>query len=244
MANGAGAGLIQHAGQIDGAYIDRSRNDLIRQAIRNGSTHIMFLDQDMIIPDHTLRRLLSHGVPYVGGSYWGKDDYFTPVSFHLDPFRRIYELEDCPTVETQAGGVGELDCWCGKADDHLHKVGGMGMGCTLLSTQMLQEMADYFSDNECPCRSPFCEPERWFSTMETGEDIHLAMRAKEMGIDRLLDGFVQCGHLRTQQVTRQHYEWAKQNAPRCGLCERVAFWKPEDEEEADKATRCWEHRDQ
>ncbi len=59
MANGAAAGFIQHAGEIEGAYIDRARNDLIRQAIANDSTHLMFVDQDMILPESLVKLLLA-----------------------------------------------------------------------------------------------------------------------------------------------------------------------------------------
>lgn len=258
IGNGVANGLVNNLGEIDGAYIDRARNDLVRQAMGNGSTHLMFVDQDMILPEGAINRLISHDADFVAGSYWGKDDFFTPVSFHLDPFRRIYELEECdvyPPGEKATLPEGILDCWCGKPDDHLHSIGGPGMGCTLLSVAMLNRVEEHYRTHACPCGSPYCTPDRWFSSMETGEDIHLAMRCDELGIPRLLDGFVNCGHVRNQIVTRQHYEWAKKNAPRCtsptitrgglsGTCGRVAFWHVGDDDEAEKATLCWEHRPQ
>ncbi len=228
IGNGVAAGLIHHLGEVDGAYIDRSRNDLVRQAIANDSTHLFFVDQDMIIPEGTLQRLVAHKAPIVGGSYFGKDDFFTPVAFHLDPFRRIYELEECPIVASDVEvPEGILDCWCGKPDGHLHSVGGTGMGCTLISIKLLKKIETHFQD------------ERWFSSKETGEDIHLALRCRDLGVERLLDGFVQCGHVRNQIVTRQHYDWAKLNAPRCSTegCGRVAFWKVK------KTERCWVHKE-
>lgn len=253
IGNSVSEGLIAHIGQIDGAYLDRARNDLIRQAIANDSTHVMFVDQDVILPPITLKRLLSHNVDYVGGSYWGKDDFYTPVSFHLDPFHRIYELDECPKVASESDPIENASCWCGPEDvegehwkDHLHEVGGIGMGCTLLSVKMLKDMATYYDTVPCPCGSPNCTPERWFSTMETGEDIHLAMRAQDMGISRYLDGFVQAGHARTHLVARQNYEWASRNAPHCTIpnCTRVAFWDVSDADSAERAVRCFEHREE
>lgn len=230
---GVSQGLIHHLGEVEGAYIDRARNDLVRQALNNDSTHVLFVDQDMVIPEGSLKRLVQHDVPIVGGSYWGKDDYFTPVSFHLDPFRRIYELEDCPVAPTEAElPEGVADCWCGKPDDHLHSIGGTGMGCTLITTELFRQVRDHFGD------------EMWFSSKETGEDIHFCTRVHEIGIDVYLDGFVQCGHVRNQMVTRQHYDWARENAPKCGYpgCKRVAYWHVGDDEKAVEAKRCWVHK--
>jgi hypothetical protein len=230
----SGATWISRLGQVDGAYIDRSRNDLVRQALANDATHLMFIDQDMIIPENALNRLLLHGVPIVGGSYWGKDDWFTPVAFHLDPFDRIYELEDCESVPSSVPlPEGVDDCWCGKPDPHLHKVGGTGMGCTLIQTQVFLDMREHFED------------ELWFSSKETGEDVHFATRAKEMGLDRFLDGFIQCGHVRHHMVTRGNYYWARQSAPKCGIegCERTARWDVREPEAAESADRCRIHRD-
>jgi hypothetical protein len=235
VGNGVAAGLIHHLGEVEGAYIDRARNDLVRQAMAGDATHIMFVDQDMVLPQGALQRLLRHQVPFVGGSYWGKDDLFTPVSFHLDPFRRIYELEDCPIVPTEAGGLpdGIFDCWCGKPDDHLHQVGGVGMGCTLIAVSLLKKIERHFTKHKCPCGYERCDSQRWFSTKETGEDIHFAIRAREVGVDALLDGFIQCGHVRNQIVTRQHYDWARKHAPKCKIrgCGRLALWQSGDHDQ-------------
>lgn len=234
IGNGVAMGLVQNIGEVDGAYIDRSRNDLVRQALTNGSTHVMFVDQDMIIPEGALQRLVDQRAPYVAGIYFGKDDFFTPVAFHLDPFRRIYELEDCPSTKSKAKlPKGVLDCVCGVKKNHVHSVGGAGMGCTLISTKLFKQVDAHFKD------------ERWFSSKDTGEDIHFALRCKEIGVDRLLDGFVQCGHVRNQIVTRQHYDWARQSAPVCMVedCTRTAFWDVSDADTAEKAERCWLHKE-
>lgn len=233
IGNGVAAGVIHWLGQIEGAYIDRARNDLVRQAIANDATHVLFVDQDMVLPEGLLPRLLAHQVGIVGGSYWGKDSYRTPVSFHLDPFHRIYELEDCPAIDTPAALPVELEatCWCGKPGNHIHSVGGTGMGCTLIEISLLKMVDEKYQD------------QKWFSTLETGEDIHLAERIASLGIARYLDGFVQCGHVATQIIKRDDYEWVKKNAPRCVVCGRVAFWHQSDEvEEGTESRYCWEHR--
>lgn len=225
IGNGVARGAVTNIGVIEGAYIDRARNDLVRQALKNRSTHVMFVDQDMILPDNCLERLVAHKVHYVGGIYFGKDDLFTPVAYHLDPFHRIVEVEDTDYVPSSVElPEGLHPCLCGKPDPHLHSVGGLGMGCTLVTTALFRAIRDHFGD------------ELWFSSKETGEDIHFAMRCKEVGVERFLDGFVQCGHIRNQLVTQQHHEWAKQNARRCS-CGRVACYT------VGKEDVCFEHRE-
>lgn len=202
-AHGVAKGFIHHIGTSIGAYIDRARNDIVRQALGNKSTHLMFVDQDMILPELALTRLLSHNKPCVGGLYFGKDDLFTPVAFNLQPsFSRVYDLTDNEAVYSR-GWLPEdqgdtLKCTCEKPDDHLHKVGGTGMGCTLVKMALFRQMKKHFGD------------ELWFSSRETGEDVHFASRCAEMGIDLYLDGFIQCGHVRDHLVTAQNYLWVKE----------------------------------
>lgn len=205
IAHGVANGYVHHIGSSVGAYIDRARNEIVRQALGNGSTHLMFLDQDMVIPEMALTRLLSHKKPVVGGIYFGKDDLFTPVVFKVDPFSRphdVKEYEIAPVSRTSwmpdSGDQEPLKCICGKPDDHLHKVGGTGMGCTLISVSLLRKMKKEFGD------------ETWFSSKECGEDVHFANRCHEMGIPFFMDGVVQCGHIRDQLVSPQHYTWARE----------------------------------
>lgn len=203
IAHGVANGYVHNIGSCIGAYIDRARNDIVRQALSNKSTHLFFVDQDMVLPEMALTRLLSHKRDVVGGLYFGKDDLFTPVAFNFDgpAFRRVYDLADDPAVYRRAWMPDEHDdltCPCGKPDDHTHAVGGVGMGCALVTTRLFRKMKNYFGDEE------------WFSSKECGEDVHFARRCEEMGIPIYLDGFINCGHVRDQLVARQHYDWARQ----------------------------------
>jgi hypothetical protein len=213
---GVASGHIQHISEVEGAYIDRARNDLVRMALNKDCSHVVFLDQDMIVPEGSLQRLLKHEVPVVGAIYFGKDDWATPVAFHLNPFARVYDPGDCPEVPTLAGLPEHIEsCFCGVSEDHLHRVGGTGMGCTLIDVTVFERMREHFKD------------ELWFSSKETGEDVHFAIRCKEMGIDFLMDGFIQCGHVRNVIVTRAHFDFARQHAPKCTVdgCERHGIFK-------------------
>jgi hypothetical protein len=226
---GVATGHIKHISEVEGAYIDRARNDLVRMALKSDCTHLCFIDQDMIIPEGSLQRLLRHKAPVVGAIYFGKDDWATPVAFHLDPFARVYDAIDCLKVPSTAGLPDGVDsCFCGDKEDHTHRVGGTGMGCTLIEMDLFRRIRDHFKD------------EMWFSSKDTGEDVHFAIRCKALGVDFLMDGFVQCGHVRNVIVTRAHYDHARRAAPSCGVegCERAGIFKMNGD-----LDRCWRHHE-
>jgi GT2 family glycosyltransferase len=52
-----------------GGYVDVNRNILVNSALEQKSTHIMFIDADMIFPDDAVLQLLSHDKDIIGGNY-------------------------------------------------------------------------------------------------------------------------------------------------------------------------------
>lgn len=50
-------------------YICRNRNDLVRLAREEGATHLMFMDNDMLLPHDVIARLLSADKGVVCGNY-------------------------------------------------------------------------------------------------------------------------------------------------------------------------------
>jgi hypothetical protein len=51
------------------SLLPESRNALVRDALADDATHILWLDSDMIVPSITLDRLLAHDAPIVGATY-------------------------------------------------------------------------------------------------------------------------------------------------------------------------------
>lgn len=50
-------------------YICRNRNDLVRMARAEGATHLMFMDNDMLLPEDVVSRLLGADKDVVCGNY-------------------------------------------------------------------------------------------------------------------------------------------------------------------------------
>lgn len=50
----------------EGYTISENRNYIVAQALKNGSSHLLFIDDDMVFPKDTLNRLLEHNKEIVG----------------------------------------------------------------------------------------------------------------------------------------------------------------------------------
>lgn len=161
-------------------YIDQARNQLVRDALAQDPTHILWIDHDVVVPPDVVAKLLARDVPVVGGMYMSKDRPYPPIAFNLDPFEMLQEV---PPSEA------------------LHLVGGVGMGATLIRSSVYLLMREAFGDEKWyeTTISP-----------SIGEDVHFAMRLAEMSIPVFLDPTVQCGHVRDWMVTVQDHLAAKE----------------------------------
>jgi hypothetical protein len=171
MRSGLVGGL---AGGV-GMFIDRSRNSVCRTALNAGATHVWFIDQDMVIPDGTLARLVSHGAPVVGGLYFDRT-YHMPVAFMYDPPRPFMDLPEDTAEPVQVDGI--------------------GMGCTLIDCRVLVAMSKRFGDEYWF---------KYDGDGHDGEDVFFSKRCAEMGLPIYLDTAVRCGHVREEVVTEAHW---------------------------------------
>jgi hypothetical protein len=176
---------------VEGAYIDHARNTIVHLALQcaaedDNITHLFFQDQDVVVPEGTIEALMAHQKPVVGAVYFGRDRGNLPIAFDIEPFRRIEDIDL----------------------EGLNKVGGVGMGATLIELDVFRGMARHFNDAWFfSCRENAASVED--GTRRTGEDIWFAQRCSEMGIDIYLDGAASCGHIGTVEITAEHYKEAR-----------------------------------
>jgi len=95
-----------------GYNTSENRNYIAAKAVNNGSSHLFFVDDDMIFPSDTLDRLLEHDKDIVGGVYMTKYDKQEPVVEYLD--------EERPTG--------------------LFKVAAIGTGCLLIKIDVFKKL--------------------------------------------------------------------------------------------------------
>lgn len=65
--------------------LDKRRNELIKQGMEWGATHLLFLDTDMVFPDEIFFMLFRHNLPIVGGLYFHKVKPFDPQIYTRAP---------------------------------------------------------------------------------------------------------------------------------------------------------------
>lgn len=155
---------------VAGPYIDQNRNQICSLAAQEEEcTHLLFLDHDMAVPADAAERLLGHDKDVVGAWYCEKGDVPRQTAWMLEPFRRI---PDAPLLLLNKTG--------------LQVVGGVPMGCTLISTALLRCMFD----ERCP-------DGWWFrlGDLDGGEDVYFSKQLAKMGVLSHLDTSLQCGHV-------------------------------------------------
>jgi hypothetical protein len=69
---------------IRSSILPVSRSMLVEQAQSNESSHILFLDSDMVFPPDILDRLLSYNLDIVGATYCQREGPLTPMGCDLE----------------------------------------------------------------------------------------------------------------------------------------------------------------
>ena len=69
-AHAAAAGVAVELEAAQDARIDVARNVLAAEALRRGAGHILYVDDDVVLPPDALVRLLARDVPVVSGVYY------------------------------------------------------------------------------------------------------------------------------------------------------------------------------
>ena len=169
--------------------VDMLRNHAVTDALRNGQTHLIFLDADMVFPTDVVYRLLQHhekGI--VGGLYVLKGPPYAPV--HL--------------VDRHVNEQGVNRFHRAKQDDFeygeaLIPVDVVGMGCTIIPVETCRQMGerDWFEYQN--------DEDGW---PRVSEDVPFCLKAAETGVDIWMDPTIKCGHITTQVIDhRFHFRY-------------------------------------
>lgn len=178
------AAMIYRTGN-SGVVVDLSNpigSDLVsvrtlgaREAIERGATHILWVDSDMIMPDDSALRLLSHNLPIVAVNYVMKRKEMLPVT-SID---------------------GERISSVGRSG--IEKIDGTGMGLMMTNVEIYHKMKfPWFGHRWFPNEGTSCigvpkNMEEWPASFE---DAYFCDRARQSGIDIYVDHdlSLQTGH--------------------------------------------------
>ena len=175
-----GVAAIDFAWYFNYPRVDALRDCAASDAIKDGYTHILYLDADMIWPSNVLWKMLKHAddTRVVGGHYVMKHQPYGAVALlnkHRQPGSNVdvFEHADLRNVR------------------ELVEVDVVGMGCTLVPVALIEAMG------ERPWFEYKDDDEGW---PRVTEDVAFCLRAKEVGGTVWVDPTVQCGHLVTQVI--------------------------------------------
>jgi 2-polyprenyl-3-methyl-5-hydroxy-6-metoxy-1,4-benzoquinol methylase len=155
----------------------RARNAIIDEAHAVQATHLLFLDDDMVIDwakssavsdAYTfLERLLAHDKDIVGGLYYQRKGECAPVAMveNGDGYRFLH-----PSEITHS----------------LQPVSVVGGGCMLINMHVFDKVMP-----------PYFEPE---SAVNLGTDLQICLKAAKWGYSVWLDSSFEVGHLRQERI--------------------------------------------
>jgi len=166
--------IISNKGRIDDL-----RNQLVDSAKQQGCSHILFLDSDHHHSPDTIRKLVSHDLPIVGGLSFLRSPPFSPILMQgkINTFKFQTEWEDDSLVEVDATGCGSL----------------------LIRMDVFDKLRrPYFQflDNPDPTRKD----------TKVGEDVSFCVKAKEAGYKIFVDTSCQNDHLGQVKINKEFWE--------------------------------------
>src|SRR5215204_388475 len=156
---------------VHGQSPAEARNQIIRQALANDCTHVFFIDDDMVMPEDTLLKLVEHDLDGVLGLYLMRNYPHFPVAFDRafgNGFNKFLYLE--PKVQ------GVIPITNG------------GLGCALIKTEVFKKMQEPWVTLGEIQKDGWCD------------DVSFFNRYRAAGFKLFLDTNVRCGHLVTLQV--------------------------------------------
>lgn len=159
-----------------GGYVARNRNDLVNTAQKNGSTHIMFIDNDQTFRPSAIQRLIDNDKDIVCAPYNARPAPGGPL------VSVIKLMDEKGNLRTDGS---HQDFNLGKG---LVKVGGSGTGFMLIKLSVFDKLKKpYFVAYE--------EPDGTHHT----EDIEFCVQARKAGFDVWANTTIPIGHVGTSE---------------------------------------------
>jgi hypothetical protein len=149
------AGIDTHVLYDASTILLNQRENLAKEAIKINSDYMLWLDSDMLFPSTTAMRMIAHNKSVVAVNYMKRSIPLNSVA---------YETRD------------NWDEWLPLvSEENLVPVEGVGMGCMLIKTKILEEI-------ERPFFSFEYKDESWH-----GEDFYFQEKLRNVGHEILID---------------------------------------------------------
>ena len=148
--------------------VDNARNEIVKNFLKSGCTHLWFIDSDTIPPPDALKRLLAHDKPIISA--------LTPIIEH---------------DETKNGYWRKWNC-VGEDDKHLmpntgtKMCKGCGSSCIMIKREVFDKMK--------PPYYRFTYQDDTGKEVMVSEDIYFIINALSLGIKTYADTSILCKH--------------------------------------------------
>ena len=162
---------------MKGYVTDRARNEIARKALREGWTHVLMVDSDVVVPKDALALMLEGGPDVILGCYPRKNT----VTGQSELFREGRDFTDENNIP-----YSDIDAMEGRFE-----VKGGGMGCALIKTDVFRKVAPNWFD--------YIE---YGDGNVLSEDLSFCDKCRKAGITVYADQRVRCGHIMTRIAYR------------------------------------------
>lgn len=175
--------------------IDTARNNAAKIALETQADYLMFIDDDVLIPNNTLDLLLKADKDIVAGLVVIRGMPFNNMAFKFDDPNHLVYYNDLPLVRPCNGEEKHImydikcdDCHLTPLEE-LVKVDAVGFSCCLIKTDVLKVL----------------EPPYFITGVNHTEDIYFCMKTKELTPEPeiFLHTGIECGHL----LNAEPIEW-------------------------------------
>lgn len=164
--DGTPAGLLLQIG----GYVDVNRNKIVETALKGGTTHIMFVDADMIFPDDGVAKLLKLDKDIVGANY----------NIRLDP---TADTLSGPTVKMLVDG--KVVSMVNKDfPTELFKAYAIATGFMMIKADVFKKL-----------NKPYFEAFQEANGKHHTEDVEFCKRANDAGFEVWCDPTIKMGHI-------------------------------------------------
>ena len=160
--------------------IEKIRNNIVVQALREDCTHLLMMDTDQNYPNDTIPKLLSHKKDVVAGYVHRRYPPFDPIMYR----GVIGDYHHVPDDECFSGKLVEVDA--------------TGAACMLFNT-------DVFLDIPYPWFEHYVLEDG----RVVGEDIDFCSKMQDAKYDVFVDTSIEIGHISTVEITRDFYKLYK-----------------------------------
>jgi len=158
---------------LSGAPYDMARNTGCQKLLEIGWSHLMFIDDDTILPPDGVLRLLNHKLPIVSGLYYRRNLPLFPVMLRENEQGRNWITE--------------------YTDNSLMEVDYVGSGCMMIHRDVLTTVPQPWFEWKVD-RMDLAPDQRM------SEDFSFCQKARQHGYKIIVDTSIKCKHLGLCQV--------------------------------------------